>query len=200
MEDVVEDDEVLNPTWNQGHASDRCSSEEEAVVAQSHQHSRRGSRVQKHSGRPLNSTPPTAHRSKGSSTPKPAPRISLAWQFFRQCADDKTRVVCTLCNQILKRGINVLNLSTTCMTRHLSEKHELQWNKNLQNQERSQAPPALSSAAVSASSSPSAVIVAPATLQTEDVAATSPPPTLSPSPRMSTLSHGSVQLSIPKTL
>ena len=154
MEDDVEDDEVLDHTWNQGHASDVCSSEEEVVVAQSHQHSKRGSRVQKQKCRPLGSTPATAHRTQGPSTPKPAPRSSLVWQFFRQCADDKTRVVCTLCNQSLKRGINVLNLSTTCMTRHLNAKHELQWSKHLKNQERSQALPAPSSAAVSASSSP----------------------------------------------
>ena len=36
VEDNVEDDEVLDPTWNQPHAGDPCSSEEEAVVAQSH--------------------------------------------------------------------------------------------------------------------------------------------------------------------
>ena len=90
VEDDVEDDEVLDPTRNQGHASDLCSSEQEAVVAQSHQPSRRGSKVQKRSGHPLDSTPATAQCSKGPSTPKPAPRSSLAWQFFRQCADDKT--------------------------------------------------------------------------------------------------------------
>ena len=82
-EDWVED-EVLDPTWNQPHAGDPCSSEEEAVVAQSHQHSRRGSRVPKRSVRPLDSTPATAQRSKGPSTPKPGPRSSLAWQFFTQ--------------------------------------------------------------------------------------------------------------------
>ena len=46
VEDHVEDDEVLDPTWNQGHASDVCSSEEEVVVTQRQQHSKRGRRVQ----------------------------------------------------------------------------------------------------------------------------------------------------------
>ena len=135
VEDDVEDDEVLDSTWNQGHASDVCCLEEEVVVAQSHQHSKRGNRVRKWSGRSQDSRPATAHRTQGPSTPKPAPRSSLAWQFFRQCPDDKTRVFCMLCYQSLKRSINILNLSTTCMTRQLSAKHRLQWSKHLQNQE-----------------------------------------------------------------
>ena len=170
------------------------------MVAQSHQHSRRGSGVQNRRGRALETTPATAQRSKGQSAPKQGQRTrsSLTWKFFRQCADDRTRVVCTLCNQSLKRGINLLNLSTTCMIRHLSAKHQLQWSRHLQNQERSVAPPASSSAAVSASSSTSGVIPAPATPQREDLSATPPPG--SPSPTVSTMSRGSIQLSISQTL
>ena len=77
VEDDVEDDEVLDPDWTQVPASDVCSSEEEAVVAQRQQHSKRGSRVQKRSGRSRDSTPATAHRTQGPSTPRPTPRSSL---------------------------------------------------------------------------------------------------------------------------
>ena len=83
-EDLVEDDvdEVLDPTCDGGHASDLCSLEEEAVVAQKHQHSKRGSRVKKQRTRPLDTTPATAHRTQRLSIPKPAPRSSPACQFF----------------------------------------------------------------------------------------------------------------------
>ncbi|XP_077119145.1 zinc finger BED domain-containing protein 4-like [Ranitomeya variabilis] len=128
------------------------------------------------------------------STPKSTHRSSPAWHFFRKCDDDETRVVCTLCHRSLKRGINTLNLSTTCMTRHLSAKHELQWNAQMKNHEPSEAPPAPSSAAVSASSSRSRSTGPPGSPQREDVIA----PALSPS--ISTSSHRSVQLSIPQRL
>ena len=93
VEDDVEDDEVLDPDWTEGRASEACSSEEEAVVAQRQQQSKIGSRVQKRSGRSRDSTPATVHHSQALSTPRPAPRSSLARQFFTQCPDNKTRVV-----------------------------------------------------------------------------------------------------------
>ncbi|XP_073415609.1 zinc finger BED domain-containing protein 4-like [Dendrobates tinctorius] len=128
------------------------------------------------------------------STPKSTHRSSPAWHFFRKCDDDETRVVCTLCHRSLKRGINALNLSTTCMTRHLSAKHELQWSAQMKNHEPSEAPPAPSSVAVSASSSRSRSIGPPGSPQREDVIA----PAMSPN--ISTSSHRNVQLSIPQKL
>ena len=126
VEDDAEDDKVLDPTWTEGRAADLNTSEEEAVVRPRQQRSQRGSRGQKHSSRRPESSPAIGQRQQGPSTPKAASRSSLAWHFFKQCADDKTRVICTLCHQTLRRGINVLNLSTTCMFRHLQAKHELQ--------------------------------------------------------------------------
>ena len=96
VEDDVEADEVLDPDWTEGRASDMCSSVEKAVVAQRQQHNKRGSRVQKGSRHSRDSTPATAYRTQAPSTPRPAPRSSLAWQFFTQCPDDKTQVVCML--------------------------------------------------------------------------------------------------------
>ncbi|XP_073509759.1 zinc finger BED domain-containing protein 4-like [Phyllobates terribilis] len=133
------------------------------------------------------------------NTTKPTQRGSLAWHFFRICDDDKTRVVCTLCHQRLKRGINILSLSTTCMLRHLNAKHELQWSRHLKKLETSEAPPVPSSAAVSASSSCSQSTGSPGSPQRAD-ATVSPPPPPAVSLSISTPSHGSVPLSIPQTL
>ncbi|XP_075178562.1 zinc finger BED domain-containing protein 6-like [Anomaloglossus baeobatrachus] len=129
------------------------------------------------------------------STPKPTHRSSLVWHFFQECPDDRRRVVCTLCSQILKRGTNALNLNTTCMMRHMNSKHMQQW-RALKDQERSEAPPAPSNGTFSDSSSSSQSPGPPGSPQEEDV--TAPPPAASPN--ISTQSNGSPQLSIPQTL
>ncbi|KAM4019235.1 zinc finger BED domain-containing protein 6-like [Anomaloglossus baeobatrachus] len=138
----------------------------------------------------------TAHRAEEMSAPKPTQKISPAWHFYHECADDKTLVVCTLCSQILKRGLTVKTLSTTCMSRHLNRKHKLQWSTHLKNLETSEAPPAPSSAVVLESSSCSQLPGPPGSTQEEDV--TAPPPAASPN--ISTQSHGSPQFSILQTL
>ncbi|KAM4019234.1 zinc finger BED domain-containing protein 6-like [Anomaloglossus baeobatrachus] len=138
----------------------------------------------------------TAHRAEEMSAPKPTQKISPAWHFYHECADDKTLVVCTLCSQILKRGLTVKTLSTTCMSRHLNAKHKLQWSTHLKNLETSEAPPAPSNGTFSDSSSCSQLPGPPGSTQEEDV--TTPPPAASPN--ISTQSHGSPQLSILQTL
>ena len=199
VEDDAEDDEVLDPTWTEGRAADLDSSQEEAVVRPRKQRSQRESRGQKQTSCRPESSPATGQRQQGLSTPKATSRSSLAWHFFKQCADDKARVICTLCHQSLRRGVNVLNLSTTCMTRHLHAKHELQWSKHLKNKELSQATPAHSTAAASAPAPATGGMLPPADPHTEDVPPTPPPPPTA-SPSNSTLSPiSSVQLSISQT-
>ncbi|KAM4032307.1 zinc finger BED domain-containing protein 6-like isoform 2-T2 [Anomaloglossus baeobatrachus] len=194
-EEWVEDN-VLDFTWTEGCYSDMPSLDEEVVVTLPQQHSKRSSRMEKDSEQPLASTSAaTAHHADELSTSKPTQKSSLTWHFFRQCPDDKRRVICKLCHQRLKRGINIMNLSTTCMKRHMQSKHELQWSTHLKNQKRSEPPPAPSSAACSASSPQSRG--PPAFPQRQDVTARPPPPA---SPSNSTLLHGNVQLTIPQTL
>ncbi|KAM4047913.1 zinc finger BED domain-containing protein 4-like isoform 1-T2 [Anomaloglossus baeobatrachus] len=195
MRDDVQNDEVLDPTWTEGHYSDTPSLDEEVVVTLPQQHSKRGNKVEKVRGRPLASTlAATAHCADELRTPRHSHKSSLTWHFFRQCPDDKLRVTCTLCNQRLKRGKSNQNLGTSCMLKHMQKKHYIQWSAHLKKQDRSEPLPATSAAAFSSSSSQSPGPLS--SPQREDVTAR-PHHAL---PTISTASHESIQLTIQQSL
>ncbi|KAM4044406.1 zinc finger BED domain-containing protein 4-like [Anomaloglossus baeobatrachus] len=186
-------DESLDPTWTEGHPSNMPSSDEEVVVTPPQQPRKNVHRVEKDSGRTLASmSTAIAHHAEGLSSPRHGPKSSLTWHFYRQCPNDRRWVVCTLCRQRLKRGINLMNLSTSSMKRHLLAKHEAQWIAHLKKHGRSRSPPAPSSAAISVSSTQPPGPRA--SLQREDATAPAVLPT------MSTPSHESAQLPIHQSL
>ncbi|XP_071995959.1 zinc finger BED domain-containing protein 6-like [Engystomops pustulosus] len=184
-DDPGDDDEVLDPTW----VLDNETLDEEAVVTKPQVDSSECGRC---SGQPIATMlPATAHHSDQLGKRRVYQRISKAWHFFTQCDEDRTRVICTLCSQSVKRGQSINNLSTSCMTRHLQTKHELQWMRHQKNLETPEASPSASVVLTSTTSSP--VTRSAVSPKREDVMAPLPPPLSS----QSTPSQGRVQLSIP---
>ncbi|PIO40511.1 hypothetical protein AB205_0042930, partial [Aquarana catesbeiana] len=62
--------------------------------------------------------------------PRSTHHTSAVWAFFNTCPEDRTAVICSLCQKRLKRGKSS-HLGTTCMKRHMSVHHTALWEQHL---------------------------------------------------------------------
>ncbi|XP_077345469.1 uncharacterized protein LOC143989267 isoform X3 [Lithobates pipiens] len=62
--------------------------------------------------------------------PRSTHHTSAVWAFFNTCPEDRTAVICNLCQKRLKRGKSS-HLGTTCMKRHMSSYHTALWEQHL---------------------------------------------------------------------
>ncbi|XP_040203900.1 zinc finger BED domain-containing protein 6-like [Rana temporaria] len=125
--EVGDNGEISDPTWlpdivelgSEGEADDQRG----RTSSKSNSQRREGS---------AHLLPPDGRTPQVQATviPRSTHYTSAVWAFFNFCPDDRTAVICSLCQKRLKRGKG-RHLGTTCMKRHMSACHAALWEQHL---------------------------------------------------------------------